>query len=69
MSSPARVFQVATGNVGTGTVDEILAARPDCLTFHGVPALNAMQAVVDPPPGIVTSADLPLRAFAGRFAR
>ena len=32
-----------------------------------MPALNAIRAVVDAPPGIVTSADLPLRAFAGRF--
>jgi hypothetical protein len=141
MSRPLRVFQVASGNVGTemikriqnhpdlelvglhcysrdkdgrdvgeiagigpigiaatGTVDEILAARPDCLTFHcvwpdidlpkagtdfstpesfakigmtvtGMPALNSIRAIVDAAPGIVTSADLPLRAFAGRFAR
>jgi 4-hydroxy-tetrahydrodipicolinate reductase len=34
----------------------------------GMPALNAIRAVVAAPPGIVTSADLPLRAFAGRFA-
>jgi 4-hydroxy-tetrahydrodipicolinate reductase len=34
----------------------------------GMPALNAIRAVVSAPPGIVTSADLPLRAFAGRFA-
>jgi 4-hydroxy-tetrahydrodipicolinate reductase len=34
-----------------------------------MPALNAIRAVVDAAPGIVTSADLPLRAFAGRFAR
>jgi 4-hydroxy-tetrahydrodipicolinate reductase len=32
-------------------------------------ALNSIRAVVDSAPGIVTSADLPLRAFAGRFAR
>ena len=79
MTQPLRVFQVASGNVGTemvkrivkhpglqlvglhcyspdkigrdagdiigigpigvtatGTIDDILAARPDCLTFHGV---------------------------------
>jgi 4-hydroxy-tetrahydrodipicolinate reductase len=35
----------------------------------GMPAVNAIRAVVDAAPGIVTSADLPLRAFAGRFAR
>jgi hypothetical protein len=32
-----------------------------------MPALHAMQAVCDAAPGILTSADLPLRAFAGRF--
>ena len=35
------------------------------MTVTGMPALNAIRAVVDAPPGIVTSADLPLRAFAG----
>jgi len=39
------------------------------MTITGMPALNAIRAVVDAPPGIVTSADLPLRAFAGRFGR
>ncbi len=39
------------------------------MTVTGMPALNAIRAVVDAAPGIVTSADLPLRAFAGRFAR
>jgi 4-hydroxy-tetrahydrodipicolinate reductase len=34
----------------------------------GLPALNAIRAVVNAPPGTITSADLPLRAFAGRFA-
>lgn len=38
------------------------------MTVTGMPALNAIRAVVAAPPGIVTSADLPLRAFAGRFA-
>lgn len=38
------------------------------MTVTGMPALNAIRAVVEAPPGIVTSADLPLRAFAGRFA-
>jgi 4-hydroxy-tetrahydrodipicolinate reductase len=37
------------------------------MTITGMPALNAIHAVVAAPPGIVTSADLPLRAFAGRF--
>jgi 4-hydroxy-tetrahydrodipicolinate reductase len=39
------------------------------MAVTGMPALNAIRAVVDAPPGVVTSADLPLRAFAGRFAR
>jgi 4-hydroxy-tetrahydrodipicolinate reductase len=39
------------------------------MTVAGMPALNSIRAVVDGPPGIITSADLPLRAFAGRFAR
>jgi len=37
------------------------------MTITGMPALNAIRSVVDAPPGIVTSADLPLRSFAGRF--
>ncbi len=37
------------------------------MTITGMPALNAMRAVVDAAPGLLTSADLPLRAFAGRF--
>jgi 4-hydroxy-tetrahydrodipicolinate reductase len=37
------------------------------MTLTGMPALHAIGAVCDAPPGIVTSADLPLRAFAGRF--
>jgi 4-hydroxy-tetrahydrodipicolinate reductase len=38
------------------------------MSITGLPALNAIRAVVAAPPGIITSADLPLRAFAGRFA-
>jgi 4-hydroxy-tetrahydrodipicolinate reductase len=38
------------------------------MTITGMPALNAIRAVVEADPGCVTSADLPLRAFAGRFA-
>jgi 4-hydroxy-tetrahydrodipicolinate reductase len=38
------------------------------MTVTGMPALNAIRSVVSAPPGIITSADLPLRAFAGRFA-
>jgi 4-hydroxy-tetrahydrodipicolinate reductase len=37
------------------------------MTLTGMPALNAMRAVCAAAPGMVTSADLPLRAFAGRF--
>jgi 4-hydroxy-tetrahydrodipicolinate reductase len=37
------------------------------MTVTGLPALNAIRAVVDAPPGLLTSADLPLRGFAGRF--
>lgn len=39
------------------------------MTVTGLPALNALRSVVAAPPGILTSADLPLRGFAGRFAR
>jgi len=37
------------------------------MTITGMPALNAVRAVVEAPPGCITSADLPLRTFAGRF--
>jgi 4-hydroxy-tetrahydrodipicolinate reductase len=37
------------------------------MTVTGMPALNAIRAVVEAPAGCITSADLPLRAFAGRF--
>lgn len=37
------------------------------MTITGMPALNAMRAVCDAAPGLITSADLPLRAFASRF--
>ncbi|MGW0251405.1 NAD(P)H-dependent amine dehydrogenase family protein [Nocardia goodfellowii] len=38
------------------------------MTVTGLPALNAIRSVVAAPPGILTSADLPLRGLAGRFA-
>ncbi len=37
------------------------------MTITGMPALNAMRSVCEARPGLLTSADLPLRAFAGRF--
>jgi 4-hydroxy-tetrahydrodipicolinate reductase len=36
------------------------------MTVTGMPALNAIRSVVAAPPGLMASADLPLRAFAGR---
>jgi hypothetical protein len=36
------------------------------MTVTGLPALNAISAVVAAPPGLLTSADLPLCGFAGR---
>jgi 4-hydroxy-tetrahydrodipicolinate reductase len=39
------------------------------MTVTGMPALNAIRSVVAAPPGVITSADLPLRTFAGRFKR
>ena len=37
------------------------------MTITGMPALAAIAGVVAAPPGLMTSADLPLRGFAGRF--
>ena len=39
------------------------------MTVTGMPALNSIKSVVAAPPGIITSADLPLRGFAGRFKK
>ena len=39
------------------------------MTVTGMPALNAITSVVAAPPGLLTSADLPLRGFAGRFKK
>ncbi|EYT62853.1 dihydrodipicolinate reductase [Dietzia sp. UCD-THP] len=39
------------------------------MTVTGLPALNSIRSVMAAPAGVVTSADLPLRTFAGRFAR
>ena len=38
------------------------------MTVTGMPALHAVRAVHEAAPGILTSADLPLRGFAGRFS-
>lgn len=37
------------------------------MTVTGMPALNSIASVVAARPGVITSADLPLRGFAGRF--
>ena len=37
------------------------------MTITGLPGLNAMRYICDAAPGILTSADLPLRAFGGRL--
>ena len=37
------------------------------MTVTGMPALNAIKSVIAAAPGLLTSADLPLRGFAGRF--
>jgi 4-hydroxy-tetrahydrodipicolinate reductase len=39
------------------------------MTVTGMPALSAIASVVSARPGLITSADLPLRGFAGRFKR
>ncbi len=39
------------------------------MTVTGLPAINSIRSVHEARPGIITSADLPLRAFAGRFRR
>lgn len=37
------------------------------MTVTGMPALNSIKSVVAARPGLITSAELPLRGFAGRF--
>lgn len=37
------------------------------MTITGLPGLNATRFVCEAPAGLLTSADLPLRAFAGRL--
>ena len=46
------------GVVATGTVEEILAARPDCVTFHGVfPDPDLYEQILEAGIDIVTTAD------------
>src|SRR6478736_743047 len=75
-STPIRVFQVATGNVGSEMIrriathpdleliglhcytTEIIAAKPDVLTFHGVfPDEDLYVKVLEAGIDIVTTAD------------
>ena len=74
-----RVVQFATGNVGSEIVPGLLetGTPPGRMTpeyfaslgieLTGMPALHANRSICDAPPGLLTSVDLPLRAFAGRF--
>jgi 4-hydroxy-tetrahydrodipicolinate reductase len=39
------------------------------MTVTGMPALASIRSVMAAPPGLITSADLPLRGFAGRFKK
>jgi 4-hydroxy-tetrahydrodipicolinate reductase len=55
----------ATGSPHSAMTPEYFASLG--MTITGMPALNAIRAVCDAGPGLLTSADLPLRAFAGRF--
>jgi hypothetical protein len=41
--------------------------RVDWNDRHGHAALAAIAGVLAAPPGLITSADLPLRGFAGHF--
>ena len=46
------------GVTATGTIDDILAARPDCLTFHGVwPDMELYERVLEAGINVVTTAD------------
>src|SRR4051812_36820811 len=46
------------GVTATGTVEEIIAARPDCVTFHGVfPDLGLYERVLESGINVVTTAD------------
>jgi 4-hydroxy-tetrahydrodipicolinate reductase len=55
----------ATGKPHSAMTAEYFASLG--MTITGMPALNAMRSVCEAKPGLMTSADLPLRAFASRF--
>jgi hypothetical protein len=55
------IFPSAVGTVRSGKL------RVDWNDRHGHAALAAIAGVLAAPPGLITSADLPLRGFAGRF--
>jgi 4-hydroxy-tetrahydrodipicolinate reductase len=68
VTQPVRVFQVASGNVGSEMIPRIVChSELQLVGLHYYSPDKVGRAVVDAPPGIVTRADLPLRAFAGRF--
>jgi 4-hydroxy-tetrahydrodipicolinate reductase len=71
IQSPVASLSPASGRCPqpSGTFSDVAAFAAIGMTVTGLPALNAISAVVAAPAGIVTSADLPLRAFAGQFAR
>ncbi|HXX91384.1 MAG TPA: hypothetical protein VEI83_14290, partial [Acidimicrobiales bacterium] len=44
------------GVVATGTIEEIIAADPDCVTFHGVfPDLDLYERVLEAGVNVVTT--------------
>ena len=46
------------GVVATGTIDELIAAAPDCVTFHGVfPDVDLYERILEAGINIVTTAD------------
>ena len=46
------------GITATGTIDEIIAAHPDCVTFHGVfPDVDLYESVLEAGINVVTTAD------------
>jgi 4-hydroxy-tetrahydrodipicolinate reductase len=65
ISSKHRIFP----KPGTDFSNPEAAFAPVGMTVTGLPALNAIPVAVAAPLGVITSADLPLRAFAGRFKR